>query len=570
METPLIRLGEDGESAPRLNYSIPEATSYVGTSVISIPLDPDFLNRETHDQIQGNMEEKVPGRTNPVSELPLANVELTAISDRVGRVTSPTAAATVFEQHTNTLIYRPKESLLGFAGEFEVLKPRPRPSPNIQPKILFYEKLQVSSFLGNYGAGRVIKTFSLLPGEKTKLFVRSFDKTKTVEGTTVNVGSSILDSVTEEAAVDFEHSIQSETSSKFTETEADILTSQQSSSSKQGEGRAKVLWGLVDAGGGGASSSSQSQTGEWGTRQAREEFAKSVSNALFKHSSRASSKRNVEINTSSETSTTSTQISESESTIERTIENVNVSRTLNFVFRQMVQEFISAIHLIDVKIALYDESSGPYAQYAIHELDQFLDDYVSDDDAARNTVRDGIIRELFFIFNYQDEPRQFLEQASLDYPTGASNAAGVEFPERLDYLRVNKSLRERLEDREFIEVPGVILNENTITMRTDGVIVDIVLGQANGLDDYATRLQRETVRELEVKNALAEFERSEREQIQEIIGEGDVARSEIFRTIHCCPDHLCVGTETVRDRPAEPRRPVRPGEDERDGGGNRT
>ena len=228
-----------------------------------------------------------------------------------------------------------------------------------------------------------------------------------------------------------------------------------------------MLWGLVEASGSGGSTSSNETTGEWGTRSAREDFAKSVSNALFKHSARASSKRDVEINTSSEQSSTSVSEQGSEQTIERQIENVNVSRTLNLVFRQMVQEYISVLHLTDVKIALYDESPGPYPQYSIHELDRFLDAYFDDDDEVRTRVLEGIIRELFFIFDYRDEPQQFLEQVDLVFPQDTIEVAGHEISlATVGYLRVNKSLRTPLADREFIEVPGVVLKENVITMRT--------------------------------------------------------------------------------------------------------
>jgi hypothetical protein len=39
------------------------------------------------------------------------------------------------------------------------------------PRLMIVEIYRLSSFLGNYGAGRVVKTFSLLPGEKTKISV---------------------------------------------------------------------------------------------------------------------------------------------------------------------------------------------------------------------------------------------------------------------------------------------------------------------------------------------------------------------------------------------------------------
>lgn len=540
---PFIRLGEDADQAPRLNYSIPESTNHVGVSVISIDISESFLNEATLKEIRENVEKKKTKRPKPVGpELRIDDLTLVPKSDRVATVTNFKAVAEVYEQYPSNFIYTPSEGMLGFSGNFDIIQPRPRPPTRLFPKILFFEKLQISTFLSNYGAGRVIKTFSLFPGEKTKISLKTYQKTIQKDESKVNFGSSVLDSVTEEAAIDFENSIQSESSNKYTESEADILNSQKNYNKKEGSGNAKVLWGLVEAGGSGGSESSNEISGEWGTRSARESFSNTVSNALFKHSARASSKRDVEINTSQEQSTSTTSEQGSERTIERQIENVNVSRTLNLVFRQMIQEYISVLHLTDVKIALYDESPGPYPQYAIHELDKFLDAYFEDDPEIRTGVLQGIIRELFFIFDYRDEPQQFLEQVNLEFPATIIEGLNIELPKRLSYLRVNKSLTTRLAGREFIEVPGMVLKENVITMRTEGVVVDGFLGsggdpEAGLLDTYSAGLQTETIRDMALKNALQQEEIDIKALGREVVTNGDERQAQMFRMVFCCkPD----------------------------------
>lgn len=561
---PFIRLGDDADEAPQLNYSIPEATVHVGTTVITIDIDEGMLNQRTRDQIRQNLEDKEPKRTNPtIPGLRLTDFKVINRNDGVGTVRGFAAATEIFDEFPGSFIFKPKEGMLGFAGDFDIIKPKPRPPEQIFPKIMFFEKIQISTFLGNYGAGRVIKTHSLFPGEKTKISVKNYQKTVTKESSKVNFGSSILDSVTEEAAVDFENSIQSETSSKYTESEADILNSQSNYSNKGGGGEAKVLWGLVEAGGRGSSEQSSQTTGEWGTRQAREEMASNVESALFKHSARASSKRDVEINTSSEQKSSTTTTDETEQVIEREIENVNVSRTLNLVFRQMVQEFISVIHLTDVKIGLYDESTGPYPQFAIHELDKFLGEYFSDDPDVQALVLQNIISELFFIFDYRNQPQPFLEVATLNFPQNEislQNVFGeldvtVPLPDSVSYMRVNKGLRTRLEDQEFIEVPGVVLKENVITMRTEGVVVDGFLGkggdpEAGLLDTYSAGLQAETVREMQLRNAHQELENRKLRIANQAISEGNLEMANAFREIFCCPDYLCCGTP--KDRATSP------------------
>ena len=535
---PFIQLGDDGENAPRISYSVPESTDYVGTSIISVDIEPRLLNEATRERLQENLTKKEESKpVRPLTDFRVSGLQLTTRSPNVGSLATKTEVNTVFSENPSSFIYQPRDGLLGF-GSFEVVQPRPRPDEEIQPKIMFFEKMKISTFLGNYGAGRVIKTFSLFPGEKTTISVRNFKKVTQTETETVNVGSSILDSVTEEAAVDFENSILSETGFKYEESEADILNSQRDHSKEDKSGSASALWSLGKASGRTVSESDQEVTGEWGTRSAREESGKNISKALQKHSSRSSAKRDVEINTSSETSSESTEETEKERSITREIENVNVSRTLNLVFRQMVQEYISVLHLTDVEIALYDETAGPYPKYSIRELDQFLDDYFLDNPATRATIRNGIIRELYFVFDYLDRPRQFLELASLELPVQSIDELdGLSLPERVEYLRVRKDMRERLEDREFIEVQGVVLQENVISMRTEGVVVDAFLGQGEALDVYSQGLQSEAVRELILRNDHRDQERARLELGAQIVSDGDAERAALFAQVFpCCDD----------------------------------
>src|SRR5262249_54731172 len=147
------------------------------------------------------------------------------------------------------------------------------------PHLYLVESIRLTSFLGDYGAGRIVKTFSLLPGEKTKISVRSFLQRES----TRKAASSVLDSLTEESAHDLETSVTREQSdqSKFESTKEYYA---------EGEASAKWGWGnaKVKAGAKGSSNA------------AREESVKNVANATEKHSARASAKRDVEVNTSYE------------------------------------------------------------------------------------------------------------------------------------------------------------------------------------------------------------------------------------------------------------------------------
>lgn len=200
------------------------------------------------------------------------------------------------------------------------------PEPTLKPTFLIVEKYRLSSFLGQYGAGRTVKTFSLLPGEKTTISINSYKKSES----TSTKSSSILDSYTEDKADEFESSIAAEQSSKENQSKNFEYHAEAEAEASWGWGKAKVSGGVS----GGSTSS-------------REEFAKNTSAATEKHASSASAQRDVEINTSFETKEETGR----EKSITREIQNINVGRTLNFTFRQMNQEFITILHLVDVRVA---------------------------------------------------------------------------------------------------------------------------------------------------------------------------------------------------------------------------
>lgn len=573
MADPFIVLGDDGEDAPRLRYNIPESTSYSGRSVIGVDVNPQDLNQQTRDRLRENRRAKFErpdvvrpsgsigslrlnfdrGST-PSSSQPLRAFFVSGSEEREDlRADAPLTAT----------IKRPLQNMAGYQAAFELVIPTSEPEEVISPQILFFETLKVSSFLGNYGAGRVLKTFSLFPGEQTTISIKNYKKTTEKSSQKINEGSSILDSVTEEASSDFEDSILSEQGSKWSESESDILNSESRSTHKEGSGGASVLFGLVKASGSGASTEASQTTGEWGTRSAREETAKNVTNALEKHSSRASAKRNVEINTSSETATSVEEETSEEIAIERKIENINKSRTLNLVFRQMIQEFISVVHLTDLRIALYDETDGPYATYSLRELDRFLEDHFVEDQWS--AIRRNILREFYYVFDYQDRPQAFLEVARLDFPDDDVDL-DVDFPDDVTYLRVRKDMRSQIEGSEFVEVDGVALAVSRFSMRTEGVVADSVLGEGDALDDYAQAVQAQTTQELIHANRMAEIKNGRMELENRILDE----RDDVAATVHgklfpCCPTHMyapcgCVKIVSPASPEDDPRTPPVPGD----------
>jgi len=357
--------------------------------------------------------------------------------------------------------------------------------PKIRPRIIMVETHRLSSYLGSYGVGRVLSTTSLLPGEKTRITVRTYTK----ESTKRAQAASILDSFTQESADDFESCLQSEQSQKDASSESFEYHAEAEAEAKWGWGKANVSGGMKGS-----------------TNSSREEFSKNACSATTKHAQKASAKRDIQINTSYETTT---ETGAEQETV-REIQNINVSRTLTFVFRQMNQEFITIHHLVDVRLAFFNGDSTKTREYTLPELQDLLNDVIVP--AKRNEVRKVIEAELPSIQDYQGKAptpydydgkkvnaRSFVEQKPV------VNQAGAQARSYWSFARDLYSVYQDSTGNTISGIQGVILGVTKNVMRTDGIIVDTILGGGDGLDTYSQALQNENVRARKVDNDVRQL-----------------------------------------------------------------
>lgn len=358
--------------------------------------------------------------------------------------------------------------------------------PEGQPQIVLIETYRLSTFLGQYGAGRTLKTFSLLPGEKTTISVKTFRKTETDSKS----ASSVLDSFSKESADDFQTTVQQENSDKQAQQKSLEWHVEAEASASWGWGNAKVSGGVKGA-----------------TASQREQFAKDMSSAVNKHASKASSKRDVQVNTSHEVKSQSGE----ETSITRQLENINVGRTLNFVFRQMNQEHITILHLVDVRIGFWNGYGESVKEVPLSGLDTLLSTYVQP--SKKDELRNMILAQLSAIFDYKD------------------NLVAPPMVETRDigpndrYLRWRKTSSTYTDETgNAITVPGIIMNVDKIVMRTEGVVVDALLGQGNALDEYSQGLQLNAVRERALDN--------DREALgQKLVTDNENAKAKIYKDL---------------------------------------
>ncbi|TCO60496.1 hypothetical protein [Actinocrispum wychmicini] len=371
------------------------------------------------------------------------------------------------------------------------------------PSLLLVEYYRLSSFPARYGAGRTIKTFSLLPGEKTTIRVRTY-KRSTV---TMKETSSILDSVTTETESEFERTVLAEQSNQDATSR-----SLEYHAEAQAEGRATWGWGSasvrVEGGVAGAMNTS------------RAEFAKNLSNAVSQNAARASSRRDVQIDTSLDM----VREEREELAVERELENINLSRTLNFVFRQMNQEFVTLLHLVDLRVAFFNGYAESRTEVPLHQLDQLLGTFVTKE--KRESVRAQVLAAVSAITDHTGaQATKFVEPVPNSAVTGS--------------MRVNPGYRSYYRvapNSAAVSVPGVIVAADQNVMRTDGIVVDSFLGLGTALDEYSNGLQDEAVRERRIENDRKQAEVDRVRLALKLAESGDAAAVSRFETLFPVPD----------------------------------
>jgi len=400
-----------------------------------------------------------------------------------------------------------------------------------KPVIKIIEHHKLCSYLGNYGAGKVVKTFSLFPGEVTQITVRSYKDDKKSyyrdsQVTTNDMTSSfyeddqtsvhtksdnVLDSFSEYAA----DSLQKQVEDRQSSLNVNTFSTSDETVKNEGKGSSKSVnfFGVFSkSSGGGSSSSTNSST----TSSAmREDMTSNLTASLESHVSESSSNREVEVNTTSansrnktyggnDMSQTTTSVSEGtqqvitsgeEATTTRYLRNINYSRTLNLVFRQMLQEYISISYLNDASFHYTNGYPDVEMVGSIINMEDFLKEIIKPEHI--NDVKKSIRLHFCNVIDYLGDKVPFIEKVTETWNDCDSGTPD----ETYEYWRKRRNLEQNYTSGPVnVTVNGIIMSVSKNTLRTDSLIVDALLGQGDALDCYNIRSQEEAVRRSELEN----------------------------------------------------------------------
>ncbi len=503
---PLAKLDEDG-TASILNYNLPTSTTYQVVSRIRLGIEPKrfkksakkppannywnrldqvrskeqmtpqavggILNGKTYTSLKEVMDT---GLNFTAEELPTS----TGVKFKAANLTVSTKSASFATHYAANKIaegFRPQ--LLRRASGKQELVFHKRPI-RARPSIYMVMRMRIASYLGDYGAGQTLSTFSLLPGEKSVIEIRDYRHNETTRASS----QSVLDTVSETAMEDLQTTIETSTSMNSESSETDVDTMAASASASGG-----FDVGIADAGGEASASASSVNT----TSQSLTQQVDTLNNAVSHHVQTADTQRQVEINTD----VTSTEVSETEQTTTRTLENINKSRVLNFVFRQLLQEFFTITYLDDVTFLYSNGYDNSIKAGTLGSLDNFLGAVLDGDENIR-AVRSMIYMELCNLTDYTGTKVSFIEKVTETHANCIEPKTG---DKEVSYVRKRRGLKQTYKDKT---VNGIILDVKHRVLRTPSVIVDAMLGRGEALECYHQNLQEAALEGAHLANRKTE------------------------------------------------------------------
>ncbi|MGZ8284287.1 MAG: hypothetical protein ACXW27_01425 [Allosphingosinicella sp.] len=362
------------------------------------------------------------------------------------------------------------------------------------------EDYEIASYLGDYGAGRTLKTFSLLPGEKTTITIKSW-RSSTSERSR---GENVLDSFSSDSAAQYEQMTDQEL--RATGESQDAATSGWMNKDNKvttedghvsGGFSVKIgpFGGNAEAGYNTASTDASEASANGSSNSVRKNTVDALTKAMDRHVSQSSSARKFEVNTETNEKTSTTEGVE-ESTA-RELSNINHSRVLNFVFRQLNQEYFTITYLKDVAVGGTWGEPGDGTEARLDAIDGLLERYVKKPFVT--AVKRLVLNGLNNVYDHQGKRWAFIDEAKEDYkPIMAEPGAAAQ---TLSYFRKDPLLVQEYRGKK---VKGVILDVTSRILATDALVVEALLGQGEALDSYNMRLQDAAGTKAEIANRLGQ------------------------------------------------------------------
>jgi hypothetical protein len=222
--------------------------------------------------------------------------------------------------------------------------------------------------------------------------------------------------------------------------------------------------------------------------------------------------------------------------VERTIKNINVKRVLNFTFRELNQEYLVKTHLKEVRIAFSNGNSGSWREVPVAGMRGLVAEVIKAEHV--DTVCTDILKTIAIVQDLHSRPVPVLDAVRFDeclhHATVQPAKPGKECeypPPTADGRLYYRFKRGPLGQTAEHPVDGVLLQERSIIMATDSVVVEALMGAEDALDSYSVALQEETIRQMKVANDASAAQTAREVLAQKIVQDQDTDRGALFAQV---------------------------------------
>jgi len=364
------------------------------------------------------------------------------------------------------------EEFLAALSRGVVLLPRIRSSGEIDlipfnvvaqrtPSLFLVETYMLAFTPSDYGPGRPVATFTLLPGESTHIRLVSW------RVRAPKWGSNVIDSCDSASTGRFDEALGLRVTDDTTRTlEAylgDLLT-------QAGHG------GVLHVHGGGAADMPLR------FHAGREDYVRQVQRTLDEHVAMSNAYRTAWV-----TSAADRRPETAQSEV-RAIGNANMRRTLSFVFRELNQAYKVGIFLTDMRVGFSNGRLLSWRESSLPRLGPFLGGLLQ---SGNDDVAAALLKLAGTTIDGKDVGKRFLEQAdiSADATDWKTQSAVPNGQGEYAAPTATTHYRPQLTDAE--------LKEHRVVLCTDSIIAEPMLGKIDALDEYALNLQKTDIAERE-------------------------------------------------------------------------
>jgi hypothetical protein len=370
------------------------------------------------------------------------------------------------------------------------------------PRFGLVETWELRSFLGDYGLGRTLNTFYLLPGERTTITVETWR----TNAATREDSTSIFDSSDLSAQTRFTDAIMGETGAARQDQGGWAL------SVNTGASGGVNVW-VVDF------NANVDVAFAANHQEATQQWSKNIRQATSEHTNQVNNSRRQSVTS---TSTTATTTGAATTTV-REISNTNLRRVLNFVYRELNQTYRTYVVLRDIKVAFYNGKVGSAEIVPLGEIGPLIARHIvppQQEEVARLVL--SVCAERLDIGG---NPTPVLQVGSLQNGTryGWENAElGGDGRIVFNGNPIGAGVRWRFapgplsgENPEVQHtINGLITDVSEVVLRTDSVVAEALLGEADALDPYAAALQ---ALDLESRQADVDWRKADTRRITEAL-----------------------------------------------------